>query len=669
MEKDKMPLAQVDFSEFAPPTYEEWKAEAIASLKGAPFDKKLLTDTYEGITLEPLYTPEHAADFAQKSSFPGADHFLRGSKATGYTRNPWLAVQKITAHNLEEANQQLKDDLAKGGQAISFCSHDIKLDTLADINKLLADIDITKAAFNIVPGANAMPLVALLKAYCQQNAIDSQKLFGVIGADPLFSLAIEGELEASIDCYYQQMADLIKFTAEHMPQLETIYVQGSVYHNGGADAATELAAVMATAISYIDALIEKGLDIDTIAGQIRFQLPIGANFFMEIAKIRAARMIWAQIIKAYGGNEKSAAFHVCATTSSFTMTAYDPYVNVLRSTTQAFAGVVAGANCLSVKPFNAVNGNPDQQSRRIARNIQNMLKSEFNLLSPIDPAGGSWYLETLTGQLAEKAWQKIQDIEAKGGMLAVLTEGSLQADIEAVWQKRQKKLATRADKVVGINMYANNLEKLDLACTCGCNCACNQEEAAAIEINLDGTMADLVAAIAKGMPLSQASIALAKGNSPKVNPITKHRLTEQFESMRLKTEAAEQDITIFLANMGPVSQHKARADFSAGFMEVGGFKVIGNDGFATVDEAAQAAIAAKPTAVVICSTDDTYPEIVPALTKAIKAANSKTGVILAGMPAAEYKDSYLAAGLDDCIHVKADCLAVLTKIQNMGGIE
>jgi methylmalonyl-CoA mutase len=340
---------------------------------------------------------------------------------------------------------------------------------------------------------------------------------------------------------------------------------------------------------------------------------------------------------------------------------------------------------LSVEPFDTALRPSDEQSRRIAQNIQVMMQNEFNLTAPAAPAGGSWFVETLTGQVAEAAWGKLQDIEEEGGLKTALKSGSLQTSIAATLSERYKKLAARAERIVGSNMYVNTQEtsnqRSEVRGQRSENCrGGNLPPADAPPVNATD-LADeagyclgaVAAAFIKGASVTQVKEVLNKGGGETVSAIEPHRLTEQFEALREKTEAhaaqSGKNIEVFLANMGPLSQHKARADFSAGFMEVGGFTVLRNNGFADVKSAAAAAIASKAQAAVLCSTDDTYPEIVPPLARAIKEKAPNMLVILAGMPAPEFKEAYAEAGMDDFIHIKADCLSVLRRIQQAGGIK
>ncbi len=682
-ENQSSAIPAVSFDEFAPTSYEQWKEAAEAALKGAPFDKKLLSKTYEGITIQPIYTRQSCEDFGQRLTFPGAKDFLRGTNATGYINQPWTIAQASDAVLPEDANAIIKKELSKGATAVAF-GPQLILETLEDAEALFDGIDLSIYPLNAYAGESAFALLALIKAYEDKKGLDSTSLSGCIGADPAGAMAANGKISGSIEQLLEQLSIALQWSLKNAPQLKTIYIQGSVYHNGGANAVQEVAACMSSAIAYIEALLKDGYDINDIAKTIRFGFSLGANFFMEIAKIRASRLIWAQIIKAYGGNDEAAMINITARTSSFTSTVYDPYVNILRSTTQAFSGIVGGVDALQVAPFDEAVRPSDELSRRVARNIQVMMQNEFNLLSPVDPAGGSWYIETLTGQLAEAIWVSMQKIEADGGIFAVLQAGTLQEQIAATLNERFNKLATRADKAVGTNMYANMLEE-KLQGTCECEKQQAARKAAAAKhaalyqksdidkalANIDKCIGSAVKAIAAGTTVNDIAAKLS-GDGLSVKEIPAHRWTEQFEALRSRTEAYKaakgQSIKVFLANMGPIPQHKARADFSTGFMEVAGFEVLKNDGFASVDEAAAAAKASGADVTIICSTDDTYPEIVPALVAQIKAACPAVRIILAGAPAPELKEAWNKAGIDDYIHVKANSLQILSEIQKARGI-
>ena len=499
----------------------------------------------------------------------------------------------------------------------------------------------------------------------------------------------DGALHISLDTAFDEMAHTVVWAKEQAPELKTVLVSGDVYANGGANDVQEVAYALATAVCYVRQLAQRNIDIHTIAKSMMFTFSLGANFFMEIAKLRALRVLWARIMEAFGAEEADRAVHVHGRTSAFTKTVYDPYVNLLRNTTQAFSGVVGGLNSLEVSPFDQPIRKADDFSRRIARNIQVMLQTEFELRQPVDPVGGSWYVETLAAELCEKIWSEFQTIESKGGIIAALKEGYPQAQVKAILDERFKNLA------FGNNMYANMTEELLDPKPENQETLC-QKRAAQIDEYLAGAETDavlkaqatleasttepgaLIGLIELGalqkLTIRQIRKALDAGDisSETIEPIIAHRWTEQFEALRMRTESYKQrtkdNVKVFLANMGPIPQHKPRADFSTGFFEVGAFEVIKNDGHETTADAAKAARESGADVVVICSTDDTYPELVPPLAKELKETMPNVTVILAGAPPKDLEPVYREAGVDDFISVRANCYEILHTLQDKKGM-
>ena len=707
VQKNNLEIPPVEFDEFSPPSCDEWRREAETALKGAPFDKKMFSKTYEGITLEPLYTAERAKDGEYEGAFPGIFPFLRGSNAGGYLTAPWQIAQAVDASLPEDANLVLLAELEKG----STCAHlildrpslygatddsgergrGLSIRTLQDFDDTFREIDLAKRELHVFAGYSAAPLLGMFEARLRAHGRrhEVKLLSGCVGADPLGSLAEEGSLPAPMDEIYDEMALTLFWAAEKAPRLKTVLVRGDVYHDGGADGVREAACMVATGIAYIRAMMRRGLSLSEIALRIRFYTSIGANFFMEIAKLRAMRSIWARILKAFGGGEKECSADLFARTSAFTQTVRDPYVNMLRSTSQAFAAVVGGVGGLYTACFDEAARPSGEQARRAARNIQLMLQSEFDMMQPIDPAGGSWYVETLTAQFAEKAWEEMQKIEAEGGMEAALRSGRIQKEIREVLSDRFKNLAVRADRAVGTNMYANtaelpleyededemrrqkHLEDIKLFIS-DVDEAHRDAMLAKLPGAVGGEPEKYVEAVAgafmAGATIQEVRRALIDGaeGGPAVTPVAKSRWTEQFEELRRRSDecriSSGRGVRVFLASMGPVPQHKARADFTAGFVEAGAFEVLTNDGFASVDEAVAAARESGADAAVICSTDETYPELVPPLAQGIKKACPGMKVLVAGAPASGMESVYREAGVDAFIHVRANCLRVLSDI-------
>lgn len=697
----------VPLDEFTPPTDEEWKAACEALLKGAPFEKKMFTKTYEGITFDPMYTRKHTEDILPKGVMPGMGDYLRGVDAAGYIGKPWGIAQACDETLPAENNELLRHEHDKGAtiyhivldtasragvdarQAETVGDTGTSVTTVEDMHVLLTGLDLAKFPLYVYAGANAVPLLALVAAARRASGEDMAEVRGIVGADPIGALAADGKLPASLDAHYDSLAAAARWATVNAPHLRTVFVRSDVYSNGGANDVQEVASVLATATAYLRALCERGLTIDEAASQIAFAFSMGANFFLQIAKLRAVRPLWAQIVGAFGGSAEAQKMRIHARPALFFKTIYDPYVNMLRNTTEIFSGVVGGIDSFESAPFDEPIRKGDEFSRRIARNVQIMLQEEFGLLQPIDPAGGSWAVETLTRQMKEKIWAEFQRIEKEGGIIAALRAGSLQESVAAVLAARFKNADLRRDRIVGNNMYPNMTETL-LETRAEDTAALKAQRTADIDAYLsdidvkhrDEALASLrqahsvdhaVEAALAGATIAELMTAVTEGNGAEtVTAIAPHRWSERFEALRQRTEeykAEKNDnVKIFLANMGPIPQHKARADFTTGFLQVGAFEVLGNDGFKTVEEAANAARASGADAVVICSTDATYPEIVPALAPKLHEVLPKARVFLAGAAPKDLLETYKEAGIDEYISVRANCYEILESLQKQKGM-
>lgn len=697
----------VPLDEFTPPTDEEWKAACEALLKGAPFEKKMFTKTYEGITFDPMYTRKHTEEILPKSVMPGMGDYLRGVDAAGYIGRPWGIAQACDETLPSENNELLRHENDKGStiyhivldsasragidarQAEKVGDLGTSVTTVEDMHTMLAGLDLAKFPLYIYAGANAVPLLSLVAAARRAAGEDVGKLHGIIGADPIGAFVTDGKLPASLDAHYDSLAAAARWATAHAPRVRTVFVRSDVYSSGGANDVQEVAACLATAAAYLRALCARGLTIDEAAAQIAFGFSMGANFFLQIAKLRAVRPIWAQIVKAFGGSAESQKMHIHARPALFFKTIYDPYVNMLRNTTEIFSGVVGGIDSFESAPFDEPIRKGDEFSRRIARNIQIMLQEEFGLLQPIDPAGGSWAVETLTRQMKEKIWAQFQEIEKQGGIVAALRSGSVQEGIAKVLESRFKSADLRKDRIVGNNMYPNMTETLldprpedtaalkeqrtkDIEAYLSDIDTVHRDEALAA-FKADGTLDHGIEAALAGATIAELMAAVTEGKgAEQIAAIAPHRWSERFETLRRRTEdykAEKNDnVKIFLANMGPIPQHKARADFTTGFLQVGAFEVLTNDGFKTVEEAADAARASGADAVVICSTDATYPEIVPALAPKLHEVLPNARVFLAGAAPKDLLETYKEAGIDEYISVRANCYEVLESLQKKKGM-
>lgn len=709
---------EVTFDEFAEPAWDEWVEACNALLKGKPFDKIMYTKNYEGITFEPIYTRKGTDAILPTDDYPGMGDFLRGASVNGYVHEPWGIAQACDETLPADNNELLKEEIAKGSTV-----YHVKLDsatkegidvkdapqpgdtgvsitTAEDMSVVLSGLDLEKYPLMIYAGAGAKGILALTAAAMKAAGKDMKKMRGVIGADPLGELVKKGSTRASLDALYDEMAETIKYARAHAPAVRTIFVQSDAFTDGGADAVQEVAYAFAEAVTYIREMEKRGIALKDIAASLYFCFNQGANFFMEIAKLRALRQVWAGIMEAFGAEEADRAIMVHGRSSRFTKTVIDPYVNMLRNCTQTFSSVVGGVQSYDNPPFDELIRKGDVFSRRIARNLHIMLQEEFGMLSPIDAAGGSWAVESLTKQIAEKIWAEFQKIEGMGGITQALAAGYPQKAIAEVLEKRFKALEMRKDRAVGVNMYPNMTEEPlerreeDVPRLKKAREAAVAAYVADIDTNyLAGKLAHVetvegaIEAFSNGATIGQVAAAGCKAEPvAEVAPIEAHHWTERYEALRFDTEKyikeTGKNIEVFLANMGPIPQHKARADFSTSFLQVGEFNVHLNNGFQDDEgrpgsryEKCVAALkagadeAGTPYDVaVICSTDATYPEDVPALAPLLKAANPGMTLFLAGAAPKDLVPVYQAAGVDDFISVAANCYAILKMLQKKKGM-
>jgi methylmalonyl-CoA mutase len=698
------------FDEFAPTPYEEWRKVVDKFLKGAPFEKRLVTKTYENIDLQPMYRQEDIAGLPQIDSLPGFAPYVRGASPLGYVGGSWDVAQEIPCATPAAFNTALRADLERGQNAVNLIldhptlhavdadqaaaeevgKEGLSISSLADLAQALEGVDLEATPIYVQANTSALSFTALLAALVQQQGKSLARLRGAIGMDPLGHLACHGHLPRDLEGVYDAMAQLAGWAKANAPQLQTMTVQGHPYHNGGASTTQELAFALATAVEYLRAMQARGLSIDDTAPRIRFAFSIGSNFFMEIARLRAARLLWAKIVQAFGGGEEAQKMRIHARTSSWNQTVCDPHVNLLRGTTEAFSAIVGGCDSLHISPFDELVRTPDDFSRRVARNTHTVLREETHITKTVDPAGGSWYVEYLTDAVARQTWAIFQEVEKQGGMMKALQAGWPQGQTADTAAKRAANLAKRKDIFVGTNMYPNAKEtRLETppidsaALKAERTAALSQFRAAAdagrkqaalgqIAQSGDKVQAAIQAALA-GATLGEIAQAARAGAQagPTLTPVCAQRGALPFERLREAADAyiarVGQRPQVFLAVMGPLTQHKARADFATAFLGVGGFETIYPAGFSTPDEAADAALASGAAAVVICSTDPTYPDIVPLLAQKLKQANSGLTVMLAGYPA-DHVESFKAAGVDDFIHLNANCLALLTMLQKKMGV-
>lgn len=699
-------------AEFPPVTYDDWRKQVEAELKGAPFDKKMLMGTYEGISLKPIYRREDIARLAHVDSFPGFAPFVRGARASGYLKEPWDVSQEITCASPSAFNQAARNSISRGLSALNMvldhatrsgqdpdwappedvgCGG-LSIASLGDLDRALDGVDLEKISLLVRSGASAMPFAALLLALVRQRRKDPAKLCGCIEMDPLGVLAHEGQLPQSVAGAYAEMAALTRWAADHAPQLQTICVHSRPWHESGGHAVQELAFTLATGVEYLRQLGRHDLDVNVVAPRLRFAITVGVNFFPEIAKLRALRMIWARAVAVAGGEPTAQKLSLHVRTSQWNKTVCDPYNNLLRATVESFAGVLGGCDSLQVGAFDEVIRPPDEFSLRIARNTQLVLQKECNLDHVVDPAGGSWYVEALTAELATRAWALFQSVEKLGGMEAALRAGFPQQAVAATAAEKLKAVTRRRDSIVGVNQYANPKEQPLTRPVVDAKAFHKRraQQVASHRTSLDDAENQIaldklaqvldfqgaamfeacVAAVSAGATLGEITRAIRINDAPSV-PITPVRLTRAavpVEQLRAATGRQPECPQVFLCCMGSLKEYKARADFSRGFFNVGGYEMADTAGYQTPEAAVEAFARSRARIAVICSTDDNYPALVPPLAAGLRAAKPDAVIVLAGSPP-DQVEAHKKSGVDEFIHLRADAVEVLARIHAKLGIE
>ncbi len=613
------------WNEFPPVSTQQWEDLIRADLKGADYDKKLVWKTNEGFNVKPYYRAEDLDNLSYLKGIPNEYPFVRGNKSEG---NYWEVRQDIVVRSIDQANHDAIEALGRGASSICFTSLD-SVKTASDFSKLLKDIHFGCINFNLRSCRNAPFFFNLLIDETKKRAYDINKMDGSVGFNPLGVLTNSGNWVKSEADDFNSAKEIVEHAISVLPRYRVLNVNGSSFQESGSSIVQEVAFSIAIANEYLSKLIELGLNVDEIARRIQFNFSTSSNYFLEIAKIRAFRLLWSTIVKAYNPKLKdsSKAFVHC-TTSKWNMTMYDPYVNMLRATTESMSAAIGGADSISINPFDEVYKKADSFSNRMARNTQLVLKEESYFDRIADPSAGSYYIENLTDNIAGHAWKLFQKVEATGGYSVAFLEGLIQDEIEVVANKRFNDIATRRDTLLGINQYPNFNEQ--------------------ILKNIDPE-------------IFEASQKIS--DKPAARPLKKFRGSEAFENLRLKTEKSGRRPKVFMLTIGSLAMRLARSQFSSNFFGIAGFEVIDNNGFKTIEEGVKAAIVAKADIVVLCSSDDEYNIFAP---DAFEKLLGKAIFVVAGTPST--MDELKTKGIQNFINMKSNILETLSMYQALLGI-
>ena len=609
------------FQEFVAPTKQEWLDKIEVDLKGADFQKRLVWRTNEGFNVQPFYRREDVEKLQTPLSLPGEYPFVRGNKKHD---NEWYVRQNIVAASAKEANQKALDVLNKGVTSLGFRipGNEVSKDYVAT---LLDGIfcDCVELNFSTCK-RHSVELAGILVDYFQEKGYDKEKIVASIDWDPIEKIVVKGKDTEALLQYAKTLVETVK----DYPHFRVISVNTVALNNAGAYIVQELGYALAWGAEYLQQLVEAGVEPTLAASKIKFNMGISENYFMEIAKFRAARLLWADIVKQFEPVcDCACKMIVNAETSRYNMTLFDAYVNMLRSQTETMSAALAGVHSIVVTPFDAAYETPNEFSERIARNQQLLLKEECHFATVVDPSAGSYYIEELTTSLANEAWKIFLAVEEQGGFLAAVKAGTVQDDINATNDKRHLHAAQRREFILGTNQFPNFIEKSDGKEPLVKQCCCKSQEETVYKT------------------------------------INQARLSADFEALRLRTEKAEKQPVAFMLTIGNLVWRQARAQFSTNFLACAGYKVIDNLGFKTVEEGVDEALKAGAEIVVICSSDDEYAEYaVPAY----KYLDNRALFVVAGAPACA--DELKAAGIENFIHVKVNQLETLKMFNEKLGI-
>ena len=609
------------FSDFTAPTRQEWRDKIEVDLKGADYQKKMVWRTNEGFSMEPFYRKEDVDKLPLVNALPGEFPFVRGNKKKD---NQWYVRQNIVADDPKAANEKALDILNRGVNSIGFRIPGEKV-SREYIETLLDGIllDCVEVSYRTCQ-RHVLELTDILLAYFEEKGYKKDALVGGIGFDPIERMLMKGKDTSFL---LPQMPQLVK-KLEDYPGLRCVMVHSDFLCNSGAYVYQELGYALAWGKEYLEEMVEAGVPVDLAAKKIKFYMGIGGNYFMEIAKFRAARMLWAQIVKQYEP-KCDCACQMCinASTTTYNQTLFDSYVNMLRSQTEAMSAALAGIHSMVVTPFDAPYEVPTDFAERIARNQQLLLKEECHFDKIVDVSGGSYFVEELTTAIAKEGWKLFLSVEDEGGFLAAVKAGTVQQTINDTNVARHANAGKRKEFLLGTNQFPNFTEKREGKEPLSCDCSCKHS--------------------------GDADVPAIKAT----------RLASDFETLRLTTEKAKKVPVAFMLTIGNLAMRQARAQFSCNFLAAAGYKVVDNLGFQTVEEGVDKALEAGADIVVICSSDDEYAEYaIPAY----KYLNGRAMFVVAGAPACA--EDLKAAGIENFIHVRVDQLKTLKEYNAKLGI-
>ncbi|WP_445664297.1 methylmalonyl-CoA mutase family protein [Fodinibius sp. AD559] len=656
------------FEEFPPISTEEWEKVINQDLKGADYKEKLKWQTGEGVEPLPFYRREDLSDLDRSTPLP--------KSYTNTEANSWEICEPIFENNISQANEAARNALERGADALQFqitirrtegmIGGDIQglpVQNQSDFTALLNEISLENTSLHFDTGLASPALLGMLWDEIQNQSLDPKKVRATFSYDPFVYLLQHGQYPKDREDIKRDICDVTQFMAKNIPAIRPLGVDGRFYHNSGATIVQELGYAMASASEYLAILTDDDINIDDAAQSLSFCFSIGSNYFLEIAKFRAARLLWKNLIEAYGADPEGNTAYLHGETSRWNKTLYDPYTNMLRTSTEGMAGAIAGCDSLTVMPFDEHFRQPNEFSQRIARNQQIILSEEAYLDKVEDPAAGSYYLEKLTEKIAEKAWTIFQDVEAEGGLFKALENGTVQSAIQQSQKQRNQAIAKRGRTFVGTNQYTNADESMsdDIGKTKQ-TVALRESEDINIESDAENLIEFLSDAFSQEANIADVIDNLFDFGKQKYRTVAPYRGPQAFEELRLATENHKFTPKVLNLPLGNKKWRKGRATFSSNFFGCAGYNIKDPIGFEDVDEAINTIKKQQPDIAVICSSDKEYKDLVPAIADAVSTLDNPPILVLAGYPEQDV-ETYKEAGIDEFIYSKCNVLQTLTRFQ------
>lgn len=666
------------FDQFPPVTREVWEKKAVEDLKGGDYDT-LRWRPYEGFEIEPFYLKDDLDSLSYLiDSAPGEYPYSRGAKTDD---NDWEVCEYISVSSVEGANKVSLKAMEAGACALTFqCNYDqnsitgIPLQNSNDMQVLLSDIPVNTISVNFEPGSAGPEILSLFLSECLKKGFSTKELKGNMFYDPLRDLSIKGSSDIPLDTIYRDISSLIRYADSKLPGYRCLCVDSSEFHESGGSTVQELAFTLSKGVEYMVRLTELGMDPGVVAGNIVFSFPVGSSYFMEVAKFRAARILWSKLVSEFSRDKKlTGAMHIHARTDMWNKTIYDPYVNMLRGTVECMIAAVSGCSSFTVIPMDRIYETPTEFTRRMAANTQHIIKEESYINRVIDPVAGSYYVENLTDLMVQDAFKLFLETEENGGFAESLRSGFIQDRISQTAESKNRDIEKRKLVLLGTNRFPDNNEKM-LKYLANDNLTSeivltgnepNDEEKEGIE--------ELIKTFENGDVNVGDCIRLKiSGDGPKVRQLVRYRAAEVFERIRLATEKYVGDDQskrpkVFLLKFGNLAARNARASFARNLFGCAGYEILEDPGYEDIDKGTEAALDSGSAIVVLCSSDKQYPDNAAAVCSKINDNRPDIRIILAGYPK-DHVEDMKNSGVDDFIYSGCNAVKILEKYQKTLGV-